>query len=87
MNVKPLHKKVLVAEIKAETKSESGIILDSANSVRESKRGSVLAIGPEVTSVKVGDTILLDWTKASAVKVNDAQRVMIDEEHIVAVFE
>ena len=87
MNVKPLHKKVLVAEVKAETKSDSGIILEGANSVRESKRGSVLAVGPEVTTVKVGDTILLDWTKGAVVKVDGAQRVVLDEEHIVAVFE
>lgn len=87
MNIKPLHKKVLVAENKSETKSESGIILEGANSVRESKRATVLAIGPDVTDVQVGNVVLLDWSKASVVKVGDAQRAMIDEENIVAVFE
>ena len=87
MNVKPLHKKVLVAENKSEVTSESGIILDGANSVRESKRATVLAVGPEVTTVKVGDVILLEWNKASVVKIGDAQRAMVDEEHIVAVFD
>ena len=37
--------------------------------------------------VNVGDEILLEWTKAQVVKINDAQRVMIDEDNIVAVFE
>ena len=87
MNIKPLHKKVLVAENATATKTDSGIILDNANSVRESKRATVLAVGPEVTTVRVGDVILLEWNKASVVKVGDAQRAMIDEEHIVAVFE
>lgn len=87
MNVKPLHKKVLVAENRSETKSESGIILEGANSVRESKRATVLAIGPEVTTVAVGDVVLLEWNKASVIKIGDAQRAMIDEEHIVAVFD
>jgi co-chaperonin GroES (HSP10) len=87
MNIKPLHKKVLVAENASENKTESGIILDGANSVRESKRATVLAIGPQVTLVNVGDVVLLEWNKASVIKVGDAQRAMIDEESIVAVFE
>jgi co-chaperonin GroES (HSP10) len=85
MNVLPLKKKVLVAENKGEVKSESGIILDDATSVRESKTGTVLAIGPEVTEVAVGDKILLEWNKAQVVKIDNAQRVIIDEKDIVAV--
>jgi co-chaperonin GroES (HSP10) len=87
MEVRPLRKKVLVAENKSEVKSESGIILDGATSVRESKRATVLAIGPEVTEVKVGDVVLVEWAKATPVKVGDVQRAMIEQEHIVAVFE
>lgn len=86
MIVKPLFKKVLVAEIKAVTKSDVGIILDGADSVREQNRAKVLAVGPDVTDVQVGDVILLDWTKASVVKVDGAQRAMVDQDHIVAVF-
>ena len=85
MNFKPLKDRVLVAENNSETKSDSGIILDHANSVRESKTGTVLAIGPDVTEVQVGDKILLDWSKAFVVKVNDAQRVVLKEADIVAV--
>ena len=40
MIVKPLHKKVLVAENKTETVTESGLILEGVNSVRESKRAT-----------------------------------------------
>jgi co-chaperonin GroES (HSP10) len=85
MQLKPLKDKVLVAENNSETKSESGIILDHANSVRESKTGTVLAIGPDVTEVQVGDKVLLDWSKASVVKLGDAQRVVLKESDIVAV--
>ena len=87
MQFKPLKDKVLVAENNSEVKSESGIILDNANSVRESKTGTVLAIGPDVTEVQVGNKILLDWSKASVVKIDDAQRVVIKEADIVAVLE
>ena len=68
-------------------KSAGGLILDDAVSIRESKTGTVLAVGPDVTMVEVGDKILLDWTKGSVVKIDDAQRVMISEDNIVAVME
>jgi chaperonin GroES len=87
MEVKPLKDKVLVAENKAEVKSESGIILEGATSIRESKTGTVLAIGPDVTDVKVGDKIYLEWNKAQVVKIGDAQRVIIKQEDIVAAVE
>jgi len=85
--VTPLKKKVLVAENKVEQVTESGIILEGTTSNRESKRGTVLAVGSDVTLVKVGDVILLEWAKAQVVKIDDAQRVIVDEDNIVAVFE
>jgi co-chaperonin GroES (HSP10) len=87
MIVTPLKKKVLVAENKIEQTTESGIILDGTTSNRESKQGTVLAIGPGVTLVAVGDIVLLEWNKAQVVKIGDAQRVIVDEDNIVAVME
>ena len=87
MIVTPLKKKVLVAENKAEQTTDSGIILDGTTSNRDSKQGTVLAVGPQVTLVKVGDVIMLEWNKAQVVKIGDAQRVIIDEDNIVAVVE
>lgn len=87
MIVTPLKKKVLVAENKAEQTTDSGIILEGANSTRDSKQGTVLAIGPDVTLVAVGDVIMLEWNKAQVVKIGDAQRVIVDEDNIVAVVE
>ena len=88
MIVQPLKDKVLVAENKTSDKtSDAGIILDGANSVRDSRAGTVLAVGPEVTEVAVGDVIYLDWTKGSVVKVGDAQRVIVSVKDIVAVLE
>ena len=87
MIVTPLKKKVLVAENKAEQTTDSGIILDGTTSNRNSKQGTVLAVGPDVTMVKVGDVIMLEWNKAQVVKIGDAQRVIVDEDNIVAVVE
>lgn len=87
MEITPLKDKVLVAENKDEVRTESGLILDDAASVRDSRKGTVLAIGPDVKDVKVGDVIYLEWNKAQVVKIGSAQRVIIKEEHIVAVVE
>ena len=85
MIVKPMKKKVLIAENKGEVKSAAGLILDDAKSIKDSKTGTVLATGPDVTLVAVGDVVYLEWNKAQVVKIGDAQRVIIDEEFIVAV--
>ena len=85
MQVTPLKNKVLVAENITEHKTDSGIILDGANSVRQSKSATVLAIGPDVKDVQVGDVVYLEWTKGQMVKLGDSQRVIIEEQYIVAV--
>jgi len=86
MNVQPLKDRVLVAENKNENTTESGIVLQGAG-FDQSKTGTVLAIGPDVTDVKVGDVIYLEWNKAAVVKIGDAQRVIIKQENIVAVLD
>lgn len=87
MNVIPLRDNVLVAENKRENTTASGIVIESGQGLGESKTGTVLAIGPKVDVVNVGDKILLMWNKAQVVTVDGAQRVMIKQEDIVAVLE
>jgi co-chaperonin GroES (HSP10) len=87
MTFRPLGKKVLVAENKRENQTASGIILEGGQGLGESKTGTVVAIGPEVTQVQVGDKILLEWNKAAVTVVDGAQRVVILEENIVAILE
>lgn len=86
MIVRPLKDKLLIAEGKKDTTTDSGIILDSRG-MGNTTPGIVLAIGPEVEEVKVGDTVYLDWSKAKPVTVDGAQRVMISEKEIIAVLE
>ena len=85
MNVTPLKDIVLIAENKRATTTASGITIESG--LGESKTGKVLAIGPKVTSVAIGDKVLLLWNKAQVITIDGAQRVMIKEEDIVAVLE
>ena len=89
--LKPLHDYVYLAKLKKDVVSKGGIHLDlgGINGVVASDtwQCEVLAIGPEVTDVKVGDVVYLMWNKAQVVKVGDAQRVIIKQEDIVAVLE
>lgn len=87
MNVAPLQDRVLVAENKKDATTESGIIIEGARGVGATAQATVLAIGPDVKEVKVGDVLLIDWSKASPVKVGDVQRAVIKEEFILAVVE
>ena len=85
MNIVPMKDKVLVAETKKDSVTSTGIIIEGRDGNTAS--GKVLAIGPDVTDVKVGDTIYLDWSKTSLVKVDGAQRVIVKQEDIFAVLE
>lgn len=87
MEVKPMKTFVLVAENKKENKTDSGIILEGTRGTGDNAKATVLAVGSDVTEVKVNDVVLLDWSKASPVKIGDVQRAMIKEEFIIAVFE
>lgn len=87
MNVLPLKDKVLIAENRRENVTASGIVLEGAQGFGDSKSATVLAIGPDVTDVKVGDEIYLMWNKGQIVKIGDAQRVIIKQEDIVAVLD
>ena len=67
VSIKPLADRVLIKEVKEDTKTLSGIILpDSLGGDEEMRRGKVMAVGPGRTvkgeifpvSVKKGDEVL-----------------------------
>ena len=87
MEIRPMNDRILVAENKKEETTSSGIIIEGARGVGDTAKATVLAIGPNVKDVKVGDVVLLDWSKAAPVKVGDVQRAMIKEEFVIAVVE
>ena len=83
LNIKPLKTKVALREIKRETSTQSGIFLMSDVS-GDSTEFSVVAIGPLVESVVVGDRVLVQIGKATAV---GNSMLVIEEEFITAVLE
>ena len=71
--MRPLHNKVIVERIPGETTTSSGIVLKRSDEVDKAK---VIAIGPDVEEVSVGDTVLLDWNRA--VKAGDNFVITVD---------
>ena len=65
MNYTPLSDKVIVERIEGEKQTSSGIILKRTEEV---DRAKVLAVGPDVDEVQVGDVVLLNWNAAIKVE-------------------
>lgn len=80
----PLGTKILAAEVKKERTTESGIFVGDSSSLKETSAARVIAVGPDVKHIKVGDTVYLDWTKTKLVMIDGAQRVIVDQEDIHA---
>lgn len=57
MNIQPLKDRVLIKETEAEQVTKSGIIIPDA-AKEKPKTGTVVAVGNEAESLKVGDKVL-----------------------------
>ena len=79
--MRPLKDKILIERIPAEKVSPGGIVLHRTDAPDKAK---ILAVGPEVDDVSIGEIALVNWN--AAVKTEGEQYV-IAEEHIVFVYE
>lgn len=82
----PLKKHILIKANAQETKSTSGLILEGTNLV-DSRTASVVRVGPDVTSVKPGYIVYINWTKALPVKIDGNEFSFIEEENLVAIYD
>lgn len=82
----PIKKNVILELIEKEKTTASGIVLTKADP-NEANRGKVIAIGPEVEDVKVGDEVLPNWNQGRKLKYDDKEIWVVSEDHIVLVFE
>jgi chaperonin GroES len=78
--MKPLHDKIIVERIPAEKTTASGIVLKSTE---EADKARVLAIGPDVDEVSVGDVVLLNWN--AAIKAG-SENYVLKVEHVVLIY-
>ncbi len=85
MNIKPLGKKLAVVKLKSDTQTESGIFISKG--VDSVDKAKVVAIGPDVTAVKIGETVLINWNNASTTTVDNIPIYILKEEDVVGVFD
>ena len=95
MKLRPLHDRVIVKRLEAETKSAGGIVIpDSA--AEKPIRGEVIAVGAgkilddgkvRPVAVKAGDKVLFGKYSGTEVKVDGEELLVMREEDIVAVIE
>ena len=95
MQIRPLHDRVIVKRLEAETTTASGIVLpDSAG--EKPDQGVVLAVGPgkrddsgKIIPMdgKVGDNVLFGKYSGQTVKVGGEEVLVMREEDIMGVLE
>ena len=83
--INPIKNNLYIAQNKKEDTTEMGIII--SNGLGNTASAYVLAVGPDVTECKVGDTVYVDWSKSYPVTIDGVQRAMIKIDHVIAVVE
>jgi chaperonin GroES len=93
MKIRPLHDRVIVKRLEAESKSAGGIVIpDTAG--EKPDQGEVVAVGPGKRNedgklvpmdVKVGDRILFGKYSGTTVKVEGTELLVMREEDIMGV--
>jgi len=92
-SIKPLHEKVVVERMEAESKSAGGILIPD-NAKEKPMRGVVIAVGPgrvlengdvKALEVKKGDKVLFGGYAGSEVKLEGKDYLIVNESEIYAV--
>lgn len=95
MTIRPLHDRVVVRPLEAETKTTGGIVIPGS-AAEKSGQGEILAVGNGTVldngevrplSVKVGDRVLYGKYSGSEVKLDGEELVVIKESEILAVID
>ncbi|CAM3737758.1 co-chaperone GroES [Rheinheimera salexigens] len=93
MNIRPLHDRVIIKRLEAETTSAGGIVLTGA-SAEKSTRGEVVAVGNgrvldngdvKALDVKVGDKVLFGNYVERTEKIEGQEYVITKEDNILGV--
>ena len=95
MKLRPLHDRVIVKRLEAETKSAGGIVIPDTATEKPSK-GKVVAVGTgkiqddgkvRPMAVKAGDKVLFGKYSGTEVKVDGEDLLVMREEDLMAIIE
>ena len=95
MKLKPLHDRLVVRVLEAETKTAAGLVIPD-NAAEKPTRGTVLAVGTGRTldngsvlamAVTVGNTVLFGKYAGQTVKVDGEELTILREDDVFAVIE
>lgn len=81
--IKPLGDRVVAVREEVQTKTASGLYIPTDAQVKATA-AKVVAVGPKVTSLKDGDSILYKDYAVTEVKVRGEEYMIIREEDILA---
>lgn len=93
MNLKPLHDRVIIKRLEAETTSAGGIVIPDSATEKPIK-GEVVAVGTgkaldngqvRALTVKTGDKVLFGKYSGTEVKVDGTEYLVVREDDIFAV--
>jgi chaperonin GroES len=85
MKIKPLGERLLVLREEVEEKSSGGIILTESYQEKPNQ-GEVKAIGDDVTTVKVGNTIVFGkYSSNETLQVDDDELIILELKDVKAV--
>ena len=87
MIFKPLSDHIVATPEKAATQSKGGILFTASTTREQPRIANVVAVGPNVKEVKVGDRFLHQAFSASDIKVGDDEYIVIREEFVMATIE
>ncbi len=79
----PLADNVVAMAEEVSNKTASGIYLPD-NATEKPKTAKVVAVGPSVSQVKVGDKIIYKSFSTTEVKVNKEEYIIVKEEDVLA---
>lgn len=82
--IKPLKDRVVAVREEVQTKTASGLYIPEA-AKEQPVVAKVIAVGPEVTAVAVGDAILYKEYSTTEVKLGTTTHLILKEEDILAV--
>lgn len=80
--IKPLADRVVAVREEMQTKTASGIYLPD-NAKEKPVLATVVAVGPDVKSLAVGDKIVYKEYSTTELKINDSEYLIVKEEDVL----